>query len=56
MTIVDLSGLINDPTYLLSFIVYFVLGYLFYAALLCFYLGVGSPLVDSFSALPAMPG
>ncbi len=36
---VDLSGLINDPTYLLSFIVYFVLGYLFYAALLC---GIGS--------------
>ena len=36
---VDLSGLINDPTYLVSFIVYFVLGYLFYAALLC---GIGS--------------
>lgn len=36
---VDLSGLINDPTYLVSFIVYFVLGYLFYASLLC---GIGS--------------
>jgi ABC-2 type transport system permease protein len=32
---IDLSGLINHPSYLASFIVYFVLGYLFYAALLC---------------------
>jgi ABC-2 type transport system permease protein len=32
---VDLSGLIDHPSYLASFIVYFVLGYLFYAALLC---------------------
>ncbi len=31
----DLSGLISHPNYLASFIVYFVLGYLFYAALLC---------------------
>ena len=32
---VDLTGLINHPSYLASFIVYFALGYLFYAALLC---------------------
>ena len=36
---VDLSSLINSPTYLVSFVVYFGLGYLFYAALLC---GIGS--------------
>jgi ABC-2 type transport system permease protein len=36
---IDLSGLINSPVYLASFIVYFVLGYLLYAALLC---GIGS--------------
>jgi ABC-2 type transport system permease protein len=30
-----LAGLIDHPGYLASFIVYFVLGYLFYAALLC---------------------
>ena len=36
---VNLSGLINSPTYLASFFVYFFLGYLFYAALLC---GIGS--------------
>ncbi len=36
---VDLSGLVRDPIYLASFVVYFVLGYLFYAALL---VGMGS--------------
>ncbi len=36
---IDLSGLINSPVYLASFIVYFGLGYLLYAALLC---GIGS--------------
>lgn len=35
----DLSGLANDPLYLGSFLAYFLLGYLFYAALL---VGVGS--------------
>jgi len=35
----DLSALVNQPAYLASFLVYFVLGYLFYAALLC---GIGS--------------
>ena len=34
-----LSGLIAHPGYLTSFLVYFALGYLFYAALLC---GIGS--------------
>ncbi len=32
---IDLSGLITSPVYLASFIVYFALGYLLYAALLC---------------------
>ncbi len=36
---VDLSGLVHDPIYLTSFVVYFLLGYLFYAALL---VGIGS--------------
>ena len=36
---IDLSGLITSPVYLASFIVYFGLGYLLYAALLC---GIGS--------------
>jgi ABC-2 type transport system permease protein len=36
---VDLTGLIDNPIYLASFAIYFVLGYLFYAALLC---GIGS--------------
>lgn len=31
----DLSALIDNPVYITSFIVYFVLGYLFYAAILC---------------------
>jgi ABC-2 type transport system permease protein len=31
----DLSGLVNNPVYVTSFVVYFVLGYLFYAAILC---------------------
>ena len=35
----DLSGLVQNPVYLGSFVVYFVLGYLFYAALLS---GLGS--------------
>ncbi len=35
----DLASLVSNPFYLASFTVYFVLGYLFYAALLC---GVGS--------------
>jgi ABC-2 type transport system permease protein len=36
---IDLTSLIENPIYLGSFVVYFVLGYLFYAALLC---GIGS--------------
>jgi ABC-2 type transport system permease protein len=36
---VDLSALVDQPIYLVSFLVYFLLGYLFYAALLC---GIGS--------------
>jgi ABC-2 type transport system permease protein len=35
----DLSGLVANPVFLVSFVVYFLLGYLFYAALLC---GIGS--------------
>jgi ABC-2 type transport system permease protein len=35
----DLSALVNQPAYLASFFMYFVLGYLFYAAILC---GIGS--------------
>jgi ABC-2 type transport system permease protein len=35
----DLSVLVENPVYLGSFVVYFLLGYLFYAALLC---GLGS--------------
>lgn len=35
----DLTPLLNDPVYLASFLVYFVLGYFFYAALL---VGIGS--------------
>jgi ABC-2 type transport system permease protein len=35
----DLSALVENPMYLGSFVVYFLLGYLFYAALLC---GLGS--------------
>ncbi len=35
----DLTPLLNDPVYLVSFLVYFVLGYLFYAALL---VGIGA--------------
>ena len=35
----DLSALVDNPIYIGSFLVYFVLGYLFYAALLC---GIGS--------------
>jgi ABC-2 type transport system permease protein len=35
----NLAALIDNPIYLSSFVVYFVLGYLFYAALLC---GIGS--------------
>ncbi len=31
----DLSALVDNPVYLTSFVVYFVLGYLFYAAILC---------------------
>jgi ABC-type Na+ efflux pump permease subunit len=36
---VDLSVLVDNPLYLGSFVLYFVLGYLFYAAVLC---GLGS--------------
>jgi ABC-2 type transport system permease protein len=36
---VDLSALLRDPIYLASFVVYFLLGYLFYASLL---VGLGS--------------
>ena len=36
---IDLSALLRDPIYLSSFVVYFVLGYLFYASLL---VGLGS--------------
>jgi len=32
---VDLAKLVDNPLYLSSFVVYFLLGYLFYAALLC---------------------
>ena len=35
----DLSSLVYNPMYLVSFVVYFLLGYLFYAAVLC---GLGS--------------
>jgi ABC-2 type transport system permease protein len=35
----DLVSLMANPAYLVSFVVYFLLGYLFYAALLC---GIGS--------------
>jgi ABC-2 type transport system permease protein len=35
----DFSGLARNPTYLISFLVYFLLGYFFYAAVLC---GLGS--------------
>ncbi len=35
----DLSGLATDPTYILSFLAYFILGYLLYAAIL---VGLGS--------------
>lgn len=35
----DLSALLRDPLYLTSFVVYFILGYLFYSALL---VGIGS--------------
>ena len=35
----DLAPIATDPTYLASFVVYYLLGYLFYAALLC---GIGS--------------
>ncbi len=31
---VDLTSIVSDPSYLISFIIYFVLGYLFYASLL----------------------
>lgn len=31
---VDLSGIVSDPIYLASFVVYFMLGYMFYASLL----------------------
>jgi ABC-2 type transport system permease protein len=31
----DLAALVDDPLYLGSFVVYFILGYLFYAAVLC---------------------
>ena len=36
---VDFSGLAQNPIYLISFLVYFLLGYFFYAAVLC---GLGS--------------
>jgi ABC-2 type transport system permease protein len=36
---IDLTVLISNPVYIASFVVYFLLGYLFYAALLC---GIGS--------------
>ena len=35
----DMTALVDQPIYLVSFFVYFLLGYLFYAALLC---GIGS--------------
>jgi len=35
----DLSVIVTDPTYLISFVIYFLFGYLFYSALL---VGVGS--------------
>ena len=35
----DMTALVDRPIYLVSFFVYFLLGYLFYAALLC---GIGS--------------
>ncbi len=36
---VDLTGLLDHPAYLVSFVMYYVLGYFFYAAILC---GLGS--------------
>lgn len=43
----DLGALLAEPVYLLSFVVYFVLGFVFYAALLCGLGAVASNLRDA---------